>query len=336
MGRKYHCDKCGGNHEAPVGEKCQLVIGSTDGDKSDEIEDGPGSGGSDGGSGGGGSSAGSLDMTKLFQTLDSISNRLDRLEKPETGNEGIGNVGNVHVSVGSQASGTHENMLNNAGKTLNSLLNGNSAGPETLFDKDKFDPRCMLTVKAKSTKAVHISQFLHEGAKRRRQNMGRNSIVVDTNENKDQLIFHADDQHPYAHISVSEWGAANCRLLNYLLQEGQIKRPDIEYYLAYTAKIHDLAEKFEWQSILAYDYEYRELQAEFGFNWGISNPHLEIQVLVPRQKLKPNFQNKQPTEKKEQAQIEECKLMLAHGYCRFGDKCRYKHTKPDEPPRGPP
>lgn len=319
-----------------MGEKCQA-------DKITDEMAAEKSGENDGGDGG----AHGSDMARVFQALEKISGRLDKLEK------GAGDQATVHGTTEpdveivdtaaaaapvAQASDNNSTNLHDAGKTLNSLLKSpivktvHNAGAE----KDKFDPRCMLTVKSRSTKAVHITQFLHEGAKRRRQNNGRNCVIVDTSENGDQLIFRSDDQHPYANISVSEWGAANCRLLNYLLQEGQIKRSDIEYYLAYTAKIHDLVEKYEWQSILAYDYEYRELQAEYAFNWGVSNPHLEINTLVPRQRGKTNPNYKQSNVKKEQGSTDDCKLWLAHGYCRFGDKCRYKHRPQETTPSAPP
>jgi hypothetical protein len=58
---------------------------------------------------------------------------------------------------------------------------------------------------------------------------------------------------------MEEWGTANCRLMSYLLQEGKLSRKDIDYYLAYTTKINDMASKFTWQSILSFDRQYREV-----------------------------------------------------------------------------
>lgn len=329
-----------------MGEKCERNKTTEDGSSSgngsetgggDVGDVGGSSGGSVGGDSGGnsgggvGGSSGSIggksgsDMATILQALNKITSRLDKLEENHKGDPDIEIVSDV----------VDEELLASSGKTLNSLLNPSDntktvsgLNPAVHYDKDKFDPRCTLTVKAKSKKAVHISQFLHEGAKRRRQNMGRN-VIIDTQaggDKQDHLILHSDDQHPYAHITIAEWGAANCRVLNYLLQEGQIKRSDIEYYLAYTATINDFAEKYEWHSILAYDYEYRELQAEYGFNWGVTNPHLETQMLVPRKKVNPNLSYKPSNAKRQPSEAEVCKLWLAHGQCRFGDKCRYRHT----------
>ena len=72
------------------------------------------------------------------------------------------------------------------------------------------------------------------------------------------------------------------RLLNHLLATNQIKRKDIEFYLAYTTKIYEFAEKYEWNSVLIYDYTYREIQAEHDFMWGTFSPHMELQLLVPK------------------------------------------------------
>ena len=51
-------------------------------------------------------------------------------------------------------------------------------------------------------------------------------------------------------------------LLNHLLGAEQLPREDIEFYLAYTTKIYEFAEKYEWSSVFNYDYNYGELQAE--------------------------------------------------------------------------
>ena len=337
MGRKYFCSKCNETHEAPVGDKCEENISS----KGEEDGDQP-SGSQPSTSMETTATSGPTGIAKIMEALGSIATRLEKLEKANDGpkknggKEDASKAAKVPDSV--RVHVVEDDSLSTAGKTLNALLNpsniaGDAASPHVKHDRDRFDPRSMLTVKARRIKAVHITQFLHEGAKRRRQNLGRN-VVVDTGSgNQDIVVGLQSNEHPYAHISIAEWGAANCRLMNYLLQEGHLKRPDIEYYLAYSAKIYDLAEKYEWYSILQYDYEYRELQSEHGFNWGVSNPHLELQVLVPRKvantrnPLKPSTFKKDPID----TANEECKLMLAHGYCRFGDKCRYKH-RPTVPP----
>ena len=55
------------------------------------------------------------------------------------------------------------------------------------------------------------------------------------------------------------------RLMNRLLCTGQLQRDEIEFYLAYTTKIYEFAEKYDWKSVLNYDYNYKELQTEHKF-----------------------------------------------------------------------
>ena len=66
------------------------------------------------------------------------------------------------------------------------------------------------------------------------------------------------------------------RLLNHLLTTNQLQRKDTEFYLAYTTKINELAEEYEWNIILSYDYTYREIQAEHNFKWGTFSHHMEF------------------------------------------------------------
>ena len=217
------------------------------------------------------------------------------------------------------------NQLDGAGKTLDTLLNDIEAPVDTKSDTKMnygfMDPRTILTLKAQNTKAVHITQFITEQCKRRRQNR-RKEFVIKSGKDSEALILKPDDDHPYLGIYIEEWGAANMRLLNHLLSSGQLPRNDIEFYFAYTTKIFEFAEKYEWNSVLNYDYHYRELQAEHQFMWGTFSPHMEIQILVPK-RSKSNV-NPQASNSGQQPK-EDCKLFKAKGFCSFGTACKYRH-----------
>ena len=107
------------------------------------------------------------------------------------------------------------------------------------------------------------------------------------------------------------------RLLNHLLCTGQLPRADIEFYLAYTTKIYEFAEKYEWSSVFNYDYNYRELQAEHKFKWGTFSPHMELQLLVPKRAKQPNVQSGGPNNPSQSVR-EDCKLFKARGSCLLG------------------
>ena len=114
---------------------------------------------------------------------------------------------------------------------------------------------------------------------------------------------------------------------------GRLTTDEIDFYLAYTAKIFDLAEKYVWSSILHFDCCYREAQTEYGFTWGIVTPHMELQLLAPEPRMQPSTlytgQSAKPNPKastgKQVVKTEECHMYLANGFCRFGAKFKYSH-----------
>ncbi|KAH3752692.1 hypothetical protein DPMN_187317 [Dreissena polymorpha] len=194
------------------------------------------------------------------------------------------------------------------------------------------DPRTILTIKSVNKKATHITQFLTEKTKRRRQNKRRGYVLSGSVDREETIVLKTSEDHPYLEIYIEEWGAANMRLLNHLLSTGQIKRTDVEFYLAYTTTIFEFAENYEWNSVLNFDYRYRELQAEHAFRWGTFFPHMELQILLPKRprtvtQHTPSYPSKQPRE--------DCRIFKAKGSCPFGPKCRYRHpgsgTTADQP-----
>ena len=184
------------------------------------------------------------------------------------------------------------------------------------------DPRAILTLKSQTNKAVHITQFLTEKSKRRRQNKRKVFVLKAGTVNPETLVLKTDDEHPYLGNYMEEWGAANMRLLNHLLASKKLRREDIEFYLAYTTKIFQFAEKYEWNSVLNYDHAYRELQAEHQFQWGTFSPSMEIQLLVPKRS-----QQTQKPPQQTAVNVEDCRIFKAKGTCPFGTSCRYRHPK---------
>lgn len=232
--------------------------------------------------------------------------------------------------------------LLDAGKSYLDILN---EGPlDKTIRKDRpqvlseMDPRAILTVKSERRKALHITDFLTEDTKRRRQS--RKKEVILSQSDGDRVVLKTDDKHPYSGILVGEWGAANCRLMNALIERGDLLRDDIEYYLAYTTRIFEYSVKYEWNMVLDYDHQYREMQAQSGFQWGVAAPDMEVRLLAPRQRPSQGRQghaagNGAPWRSHNHANTEQpdCRMYLARGYCNFGDKCKYKHPKLDATPQ---
>ena len=88
-------------------------------------------------------------------------------------------------------------------------------------------------------------------------------------------------------VTLQQWSAANAKIFYQLAQDGKITMATLPDYLAYTVMVSQLAEHYEWFSVLAYDREYRRLQASLGFAFGIDAQHLHTVYLVHKQTSKP-------------------------------------------------
>ena len=115
----------------------------------------------------------------------------------------------------------------------------------------------------------------------------------------------------------------------HLIRNGSLRASDIEYYLAYTTLIYEYADKYTWESILDFDFLYRERQAEYGFPWGAGTSHMEMQVLVANPtNRKQEYQEggyRSQGPRKEDRPI--CKLFQArNGNCPFGRGCKFQHV----------
>ena len=193
-----------------------------------------------------------------------------------------------------------------------------------------FDPRAILTVKATRAKATHVTQILPEAVKKRLQGRKRDFVLSSSGDTEGNLVLRTDDNHPYAGLSTSEWSAANCRVLNYMLANGNLRRDHVEYYLAYSTVIYEFMDKYEWSSILEFDYQYREMQAEHGHQWGTLAPHLQLHVLVPIGSAigsRESSRNRRQHQQVDGNQVD-CMQFKVKGWCTFGDSCKYTHAQP--------
>ena len=216
----------------------------------------------------------------------------------------------------------------------------------------QYDPRVMLTIRAVRKKALHIKDFVSDSVKTRIAKKRREELKVHQGPEGAISLHPVEDGAFY--ISQSEWGSANMRLLNQLLKSGDLPRGKFEYYMTFTAMIHELASVYDWLSVLEYEDRYREEQAESGAEWGMPAPHLDYLLLVPKRRADQHnqppqirsqkkkhqnrpkqfpggqgYQRSAPAPKQELEQEQEiCKLFASSGgECKFGDKCKYMHIK---------
>jgi len=132
-----------------------------------------------------------------------------------------------------------------------------------------------------------------------------------------KLVFKAGTRtKKLQDVNPMQWCGANVRIMMELLREGELQPQSIPDYLAYTAKISDLASVYEWRSVLQYDDLYRRMQAENGFRWGSESPHVDRLCL--------RFKEKIPTtSEKKSSRL--C-INFQFSKCTRGQACNYRHV----------
>ena len=201
----------------------------------------------------------------------------------------------------------------------------------TNFDISPDDPRASLLVRTNETPVLDIRQFLSQETKQRLRNK-RTQTLVQTGEQAGKLkgvALMTDDDLQYSGIRMGEWGEANMKLCFRLQQLGNLSTlAEVQDYMAYTAMIFSLGQKYFWENVMAYDFAYRERQAALGFRWGTNVSLLDLTLLgnalVPDKRAP--IQPKKVPNRDRQPQNVICRQFANLGKCNYGDKCIYKHV----------
>ena len=150
-------------------------------------------------------------------------------------------------------------------------------------------------------------------------------------------------------VSWQQWLEANMLIMSQLIASGTSSRD----YMSYTVMVSQLAQKYEWVSVLRFDREYRKKQANTGRPWGADMPMLRDVILVPKDLFTkqsqvkgldqasngPKSNSKQRSGSKGKGQgknykkaqkpefSDEMKICWKYnnGTCTFGEKCRFSH-----------
>lgn len=161
-----------------------------------------------------------------------------------------------------------------------------------------------------STKYHQIVKFIDMGEEEEQEELW--------GDGERKIIFRAGAKRLQLHqVSPMQWCGANVRILMELLRERSLAPENIVDYLAYTAKISDLAAVYKWGSVLLFDDRYRRAQAENGFRWGSDSPHVDrICLRFKELKREGGEMNKKP------------RLCINFQYnkCTRGKVCPFRHV----------
>ena len=166
------------------------------------------------------------------------------------------------------------------------------------------------------------------------------SVIV---QREDGTLFvdqHMSKDKSLDKVTWQQWGEANTLIMSKLMSEGV---QPLEY-MSYTTMIHQLAQKYDWISVLRFDREYRKKQANTGKKWGSDMPLLRDVTLIPKVALQPFHGSKTTFGKKNDApsqgqrppggkKLQKPEFMpkykLCKGFneslCSYREKCKFQH-----------
>lgn len=98
-----------------------------------------------------------------------------------------------------------------------------------------------------------------------------------------QVIVRSGPSKPKLEtVTKDQWSLANLAILNKLASDGRLDKQGILDYLSHSALVYRYFVRFDKNSVLRYDREYRRDQERYRFRWGTHASHLESIHLIPR------------------------------------------------------
>ena len=238
------------------------------------------------------------------------------------------------VTVADQHNGRQ--TIPNLGFNIDSLLKGLpsqvDAPPSTPanFSRTEFDPEFHLMAGKTGTgvsKPLDIIDFVGMSIK---VDQIDEHIVSELGDNHTFVLKSGPKKPKYDSLTVWQWCLGAIRIQHELTRLGRLTSDkDKRQYWGYICKILELNSRFEWQSVLEFDKEYRGHQARFNFAWGTEIPHLSS-VQLRDKKL--SFQNNASKNKKSTQSGNGANKKGSYQKCRDFNRdkcvhnpCIYKH-----------
>ena len=165
--------------------------------------------------------------------------------------------------------------------------------------------------------------------------MVEEDVVVGGNGSQQVVLKSGPKKPKLENVTLAQWCEANNAILYRLVCESKLHPNNMLDYISYSTKICELVQRFTLVSVLLYDRNYRQLQAQNGFRWGTDVPHLQNVHLIPRI---PRSNNNQPQKggPSQPSRTQQnpgpltldgrvvCKLFNTKAGCHYKE-CRYVH-----------
>ena len=233
-------------------------------------------------------------------TLDNLFSAIQKEGSPPQITGTVNNASNILNTLGINQNKDRDNInsrnvINSQRADLDPLIYLSNPNPDYL-DITDFIPQFTAA-------SVEDEQTLHKGDNVR-------------------LVIQSGPKKPKLHnVNQAMYMAASSRILAHMLHTGKISYSQVPHYLAYQVKIGALAQRYDWNSVLQYDREYRRMQQAFSFPWGSDSQHLaQVHLVEKIQNVYPSKARYNPG----QNSHEPCKL-YNHSTCPYGIRCRYAH-----------
>ena len=95
------------------------------------------------------------------------------------------------------------------------------------------------------------------------------------------IVSYGPKKPKLEQVTFSQWVIANTRFFyNLMISRKLNSLEDIINYPAYTVKVMELSNRFQWPSVLKYDDEFRLLQATYGYPRSFDCNHLHTVTLL--------------------------------------------------------
>ena len=165
--------------------------------------------------------------------------------------------------------------------------------------------------------------------------MVEEEVVVGGNGSHQVVLKSGPKKPKLENVTLAQWCVANNAILYRLVSESKLNTNNMLDYISYSTKVCELVQRFTLVSVLLYDRNYRQLQAQNGFRWGTDVPHLQNVHLIPRIP-RPNGNQPQTGGPSQPSRSHQnsgpltldwrviCKLFNTKAGCNYKE-CRYVH-----------